>query len=95
MKTFLKLLIVFFAVTSFVIGAANVKYKVDPDKCVGCGTCVSGCPEKAISMVKEKAYIDPEKCIGCGACFSVCPVKAISKDSLALKVDKKLNLETK
>jgi pyruvate ferredoxin oxidoreductase delta subunit len=54
---------------------------VDKEKCLGCGTCVSFCPEAAIELAasgKKTAQIDYAFCKGCGACASVCPVKAIS-----------------
>ncbi len=54
--------------------------KVDPNKCVGCGACVSVCPVQAISMEGDKAKVDPNKCVDCGACVSACPVQAISME---------------
>jgi len=63
---------------------------VDEKKCVGCGTCVSFCPEAVIELGKKRkkglinitnqssvAKIDYEFCKGCGVCASVCSVKAI------------------
>ena len=53
-------------------------YKINPDSCVGCGTCMSECPNNAIR--EGDAYsIDPEVCVGCGACASVCPMGAIEE----------------
>jgi len=64
---------------------------VDEKKCVGCGTCVSFCPEAVIELAKKNkketenvvkqkgvAKIDYEFCKGCGVCASVCPIKAIN-----------------
>ncbi|MDR2462073.1 MAG: 4Fe-4S binding protein [Mycoplasmataceae bacterium] len=47
--------------------------------CIGCGTCVSVCPKKAIKISKKtnRAEIDTNKCIGCGRCEDACPVSAI------------------
>lgn len=57
------------------------KYKVDSNKCIGCGTCMSCCPRGAIDFGPDgKAVIDKEKCQGCGTCATACPVTAISED---------------
>ena len=61
---------------------------VDKNKCVGCGTCVSFCPEATISLVKrisksakkELMQIDYDFCKGCGVCADVCPQKAIKME---------------
>jgi thioredoxin reductase (NADPH) len=52
----------------------------DPQICVGCGACVSACPEGVvIGMIKGKAnLINPTKCIGHGACKKSCPFDAIT-----------------
>ena len=55
--------------------------KVNPKKCISCGTCVAICPVEAISFDESgKAKIDKTKCIHCGACRASCPVSAISED---------------
>ncbi len=52
-------------------------YKIDKEKCLGCGACAEECPVEAISADEDGKYvIDPEKCIECGACAGVCPVEA-------------------
>jgi len=53
---------------------------VDINKCLGCGTCVSACPEgEVLGIVNEKAMlINPAACIGHGACRAACPQNAIS-----------------
>lgn len=51
--------------------------KVDEKKCIGCGACVSQCPNEAIEMKGGKAVIDSGKCKKTGNCISVCPVQAI------------------
>ena len=52
----------------------------DPQICVGCGACVSACPEgNVIGMIHGKAdLIHPTKCIGHGACKKSCPFDAIT-----------------
>lgn len=53
---------------------------IDPNKCLGCATCVSACPEgKILGLVKRKAVlVSPTSCIGHGACRESCPTDAIS-----------------
>ncbi len=52
--------------------------KIEKSKCIGCGACISICPNQAISIDSNdgKAIIDETKCINCGACASICPVAA-------------------
>jgi heterodisulfide reductase subunit A-like polyferredoxin len=59
---------------------------VDPDKCVGCLTCVRTCPfeipkvqadRSGVGSIMGAAYIEPALCQGCGTCTAECPAKAI------------------
>jgi len=43
-------------------------------KCVGCLSCVSWCPRKAINIVGGKPRVDPSRCLGCGICVDACPI---------------------
>jgi len=45
--------------------------------CEGCGTCVSRCQHKALSLKDGKLQIDHEKCVLCGYCSASCPVFAL------------------
>jgi len=51
---------------------------VDEEKCFGCGICVNGCPQGAITMEGRVAKIISDKCTGCGICVGRCPRSAIS-----------------
>ncbi len=72
----------------------NPPYKVDPEKCNGCKTCISlGCPALSFSggdmtetsdvsdrvPSRGKASIEPTICVGCGMCADVCPTSAIAQ----------------
>lgn len=54
--------------------------QINADKCIGCGSCVRHCPEKALSLVDHKSQCDHTKCIGCFECMTVCEPKAIEVD---------------
>jgi|GEM_PF-1570934 len=58
-------------------------YRVDGEKCVGCGKCTEACEFGAIKLVEsgeeKKAFIEPSLCQDCGSCAQVCLVEAISR----------------
>ncbi len=59
---------------------ASLHPVIDPNKCLGCASCVSACPEKKIlGLVGGKArLINPTSCVGHGACKKACPFDAIT-----------------
>lgn len=56
--------------------------QLDPDKCVGCATCVYVCPANAIQVISDGDYYewayDPGRCTFCGRCAAVCPGLALT-----------------
>ncbi len=68
------------------IQIGGVVAAVDPDRCVGCLTCVRTCPFGIPQMTYDRAgvgslgghaWIDPARCQGCGTCTGECPARAI------------------
>ncbi len=60
-----------------------IEIGIDPQKCTGCGMCVSACPHEAIFQFERKMC--PQKCDLCQGqpeCVSFCPGGALS---LAMK----------
>ena len=59
---------------------ASLHPVIDPSHCLGCGSCVSACPEKnVLGIIDNKSeLISPTNCIGHGACKTACPVNAIT-----------------
>ena len=62
--------------------------EVNAEKCIGCGNCVTFCPEACVRIRENKhpgknkkskgiASVDMDWCKGCGVCAVECPVKAI------------------
>lgn len=69
-------------------------FKVNRDKCIGCGQCIKDCPVKVISLKDNKAEIDNSRCIKCGHCIAVCPVEAVSTDDYNMEEVKPYNKES-
>ena len=46
------------------------------ERCVGCGECAAGCPQKALDLTPRGVVHDPRRCIRCGTCARVCPAEA-------------------
>ncbi|HKK46582.1 MAG TPA: NAD(P)-binding domain-containing protein [Balneolaceae bacterium] len=52
---------------------------VDPDACIGSGSCIAACPEEDVLGLRngQAVPVAPARCVGHGLCERSCPVDAI------------------
>jgi NAD-dependent dihydropyrimidine dehydrogenase PreA subunit len=56
-----------------------VTLKLNEQKCIGCGMCLTVCPHAVFELTNGTVEIkDRDSCMECGACAQNCPVEAIS-----------------
>jgi 2-oxoglutarate ferredoxin oxidoreductase subunit delta len=65
---------------------ASYTYRLDADRCKGCGLCVSVCPKTVLEIAEQvnaRGYFPayqarPEDCVFCATCAIMCPDVAIT-----------------
>ncbi len=64
---------------SFSFGGAHKKEEgfFITDACIGCGSCVSVCPQGCIITDSVPYQIEQGHCLHCGNCMTACPVGAV------------------
>lgn len=64
---------------SFTFGGSKKKTEgyFITDSCIGCGNCVSVCPQNCIRQDQVPFQIEQDHCLHCGNCMNVCPVGAV------------------
>ena len=62
--------------TSGCISYDDNELVIEPERCIGCGTCARACPLDNIRMVDGRP-VWGGSCTHCMACIDVCPSKAI------------------
>lgn len=64
---------------SFTFGDANYAdggYYIT-EKCIGCGKCLSACPQRCIDISDGHAVTRQRNCLRCGNCMVDCPNGAV------------------
>ena len=56
-------------------------------RCIGCRTCISVCPEKALNLTGQGLIIDRDKCTRCGKCARECPSTALEQIGTRWNID--------
>jgi len=53
--------------------------KINANFCAGCGSCIGGCPARAIFLDdNEVSFVTEDKCNDCGLCLDKCAHGAIT-----------------
>jgi len=60
---------------------AKLTFRVDKNKCNGCGICLKACDAESININNKKATIDPKLCHQCSNCKIECPNYAINYEN--------------
>lgn len=68
------------------IGVMGVIRPVISAECMGCGTCTTVCPQKAIQIKNGKACILQDRCKLCGYCLELCPEGLIFEEWKGFKI---------
>jgi pyruvate formate lyase activating enzyme len=71
--------------------SAKQEWMYVPSRCIGCGTCVSACPNAALTLTTEGIVIDTSLCDLSGTCAAVCPTKAIEMSGSPMTVEEIMN----
>ncbi len=64
--------------------SSGERHTVDPDRCIGCGVCISNCTYDALHINSQGvSEANPLLCEACGLCEHICPQEAITLTPVA------------
>jgi Na+-translocating ferredoxin:NAD+ oxidoreductase subunit B len=81
--------------TQAISGERHEVHRIDPARCIECGTCGRVCPYSAVAKPDgtiaerlkrsdwDRPVIDRKTCVSCGLCITICPVSCLSFDEEA------------
>jgi pyruvate formate lyase activating enzyme len=58
-----------------------------PEHCIGCGRCVTACPQGCHSISEARHVLDRESCTACGACAEACYSDALRMTGRTATID--------
>jgi len=58
--------------------AEGLRFSLNADMCMLCGSCEAVCPHLAINVTSTQLEHDKDRCKGCGACRDACPTGALA-----------------
>ena len=62
-----------------------ITFRIIPDRCTGCQSCVRACPTGAITGPRSQAHnLDQKKCIKCRACYEICRFDAVAGEAITI-----------
>ena len=65
------------------------------EKCIGCGECVTACPENALSLSPQGVETDFARCRHHGTCVLICPAEARESAGETISVENLVNIIAK
>jgi uncharacterized protein (DUF169 family)/Pyruvate/2-oxoacid:ferredoxin oxidoreductase delta subunit len=64
----------------------SMPFAIDQKLCLGCGSCIGNCPNRAIIRRGEQVIIT-DMCSDCGVCLSLCAIRAIGRGRIRAELD--------